>query len=341
MQTTNHPGHSDGSGRWRLHRRRFVAVGVTIVISILLTAVKFYAYTLTGSAAILSDALESIINVVASGFALWSIFLSTKPPDISHPYGHGKAEFFSAGFEGGLITLAAGGIIWEAFPRILDPQPLPNLDWALLLLLGTGTVNLLLGWALVRTGKATRSAAVLADGKHLLTDFFTTGGVVIGLLLVSQTEWLWLDGAIACIVAVNILFIGTKLIREAFSRLMDASDPELLERIAEIISKYRRPRWIEIHDLRALRSGELIHVDFHLVLPRDLSLEDAHQEVSYVEDLLKTHISGMTEPIIHAEPCLGPECPGFERDHCDSCCDEARQRPLWNRAPAGIGGRID
>lgn len=324
--------HENGSGTRQLIRRRFIVLGITVAVSILLTGIKFYAYTLTNSAAILSDAFESIVNIVASCFALWSIFLSAKPPDTSHPYGHGKAEFFSAGFEGGLITLAAGGIIWEAFPRILDPKPLPNLDAALLILLATGLVNLLLGVALIRTGGATRSTAILADGKHILTDFYTTAGVVVGLFLVGQTGWLWLDGAIACVVAVNILFIGTKLVREAFSRLMDASDPELLDEIAAIIAKHRKPLWIDIHDLRAWRSGDRIHVDFHLILPRDLSLEAAHEEVSNIEYLLKANISGMGEALIHAEPCISPECPICGQDPCTARCEPTTQQPIWNRA---------
>lgn len=312
-------------------KQRLTAMVLSVTVSALLMGVKFYGYLLTGSNAILSDALESIINVVASGFALSSVVIASKPPDLSHPYGHGKIEYFSAGFEGALIILAAAGIIWEALPAIRNPKPLPALDYGLLLLLGTCIVNCALGISLIRTGKRTRSAAITADGKHILTDVYTTGGVLAGLVLVRQTGWYWLDGAIACLMAINILFIGVKLIRESTSRLMDASDTSLLDQIAEVITKNRKPEWIDIHRLRAWRSGERIHIDFHLILPRTMSLEDAHKEVMGLERMLKTNLPGMGDALIHAEPCIAPECPICGHDPCDMRKEPPREQPLWYR----------
>lgn len=312
-------------------RQRLTAMVFSVSVGALLMGLKFYTYWLTGSTAILSDALESIINVVASGFALGSILFAAKPPDTSHPYGHGKAEFFSAGFEGALIILAAGGIIWQALPKILRPEALPHLEGGLVLLFGAAVANLALGMALLGTGKRTRSAAIVADGKHILTDVYTSAGVIAGLALVRQTGWYWLDGAIACLVAVNILFIGGKLVRESFSRLMDASDPELLDEITGIIAKHRKPVWIDIHRLRAWRSGERIHVDFHIILPRDMSLEEAHREVSDVQTLLKTHIPGMGDALVHAEPCATPQCPICGLDPCLIRREPAKQQSLWSR----------
>lgn len=305
-------------------------MGLSVSISTLLMALKFYTYWLTGSTAILSDALESIINVVASSFALWSVLLAAKPPDVSHPYGHGKVEFFSAGFEGALIILASGGILWEALPKIWQPLPLPNLNSGLLLLLATCLINFMLGRALVSTGKRTRSPAVSADGRHILTDVFTTAGVLLGLVLVRQTGWYWLDGALACLVAVNILFIGIRLIRESSSRLMDASDPELLDEITAAINKHRKNIWIDIHHLRAWRSGERIHVDFHIILPRDLSLEKAHNEVTLIEHILQENVPGLGDALIHAEPCIAPECPMCGRDPCENRREAATKLSIWN-----------
>lgn len=309
-------------------------MGLSVFISTLLMALKFYTFWLTGSTAILSDALESIINVVASSFALWSIMLAAKPPDLSHPYGHGKVEFFSAGFEGALIILASGGIIWQALPEIWQPKPLPNLGSGLLILLGTGIVNLVLGWALIRTGKRTRSFAITADGRHILTDVYTSAGVLLGLVLVRRTGWFWLDGALACLVAANILFIGIRLIRESSARLMDASDPELLDAITAVINKHRKDSWIDIHHLRAWRSGDLIHVDFHIILPGDLSLEKAHNEVTIIEHILQENVPGLGDALIHAEPCIASECPMCGHDPCESRGEPPTHLSLWNRETA-------
>lgn len=323
------------------NRKRLLAMGLSIVISVILMGLKFFTYWLTGSTAILSDALESIINVVASSFALWSVFLAAIPPDTNHPYGHGKAEFFSAGFEGALIILAAGAIIWEALPGIFNPKPLPNLDYGLLILLATSAANCILGTTLIRIGKRTRSAAINADGRHVLTDVYTSAGVLAGLVLVRQTGWLWLDGAIACLVAVNILVIGVRLVHESFSRLMDESDPELLDEIAKIIAKNRKPEWINIHRLRAWRSGDRIHVDFHLILPRELSLADAHREVSEIQCMLQTSVAGMGDALIHAEPCVGPECPACGHDPCLIREEETNRQPLWSREAVTSPARLD
>ena len=312
-------------------KQRLSMMALSVSVSALLMVLKFYAYWLTGSSAILSDSLESIINVVASGFVLWSVVLASKPPDVRHPYGHGTIEFFSVGFEGALIVLAAGGILWEALPRIIEPRALPELDFGLLILLGTALVNLWLGKALIRTGERTRSIAISADGKHILTDVYTTTGVLIGLFLVRQTGWYFLDGAVACVVAANILFIGARLVFQSSLRLMHAYDPELLDQISAIIAQHRKPEWIDVHRLRAWRSGRQIYIDFHLILPRDLSLEDAHREVMEMEKLLKTQLPGVGEAMIHVEPCIGPECRICLQEHCGIRSQVFSQQPSWCR----------
>jgi cation diffusion facilitator family transporter len=312
-------------------RNRLVAISLSLVVGAALMLLKFYVYWLTQSSAILSDALESIINVVASAFALGSVILSAKPPDSTHPYGHEKIEYFSAGFEGALIVFAALGIAWTAWPQILRPHELPNLGSGLLILLGASVVNLALGLGLIRVGKRTTSLVLVADGKHVLTDVYTSAGVVLGLVLVRQTGWYWLDGGIACLVAINILVIGTKLVIESCAGLMHASDPALLEEISALIAKHRRPNWIEIHRLRAWRAGNRIHADFHLILPRDMTLEAAHNEAKLLEDTLKTHLGGMVEALIHAEPCIEPECPICGYDPCKLRQAPMRHQNLWHR----------
>lgn len=319
-------------------RMRLTAIGLSFFIGALLMAAKFYTYSLTGSSAVLSDTLESIINVVASAFALVSILFSAKPPDESHPFGHGKVEYFSAGFEGALIILAALGIFKTGITHLLDPHPLNRLDLGLLILLGTSIVNCILGIGLIRTGRKTRSLALVADGKHVLTDVMTSAGVLAGLILVHYTGWLWLDGGIACLVGVHILFTGGKLIMEAVSGLMDKSDPEVVDEIAEILAQNRRDTWIDVHQLRVMRAGVHIHVDFHLILPRDLTLEDAHSESKIAEALIRDHYQGEASVLIHMDPCVEEDCPVCAHDPCHLRNGEKSKETPWTGKSLTLSG---
>jgi cation diffusion facilitator family transporter len=310
---------------------RLLAISASLVVGAGLMAVKFTAYYLTNSAAILSDALESIINVAAAGFALWSIIYAARSPDPAHPYGHGKMEYFSAGFEGALIILAALGIFYEAWPRLFHPQPIPRLESGLLLILGAALINLVLGLALIMVGRRTKSIVLVADGKHVLTDVYTTGGVVLGLLGVLLTGWNWLDGAVACVVALNILFTGARLVHQSSAALLDKSDPRLLQEICEVIAQHRRDLWIDVHQLRARRSGHRVFMDFHLILPRDLSLEASHDEVKKLEKILLDHFAGEADILIHADPCASPECPICGHEPCDDRQHVQRLQRLWIR----------
>jgi cation diffusion facilitator family transporter len=310
-------------------RNRLVAISASLAIGLGLMAMKFIAYFLTDSAAILSDALESIINVVAAGFALFSILIAAKSPDPSHPYGHGKIEYFSAGFEGALIVLAALGIFYAAWPRLLHPQAIPKLERGMLLIIGAALVNLILGMVLVIVGRRTKSIVLVADGRHVLTDVYTTGGVVLGLVGVYFTGWNWLDGAVAFLVALNILVTGARLVHQAGSALMDTSDPKLLEEICRVIAENRRPKWIDIHQLRARRAGAHVFIDFHIILPRDLSLEASHAEVKILEKVLIDYFEGQAEILIHADPCMEPECPICGHEPCEHRLHDLRMQPLW------------
>jgi cation diffusion facilitator family transporter len=292
-----------------IHKKRLVAIGASFGIGLLLMGVKFYAYGLTHSSAILSDALESIINVVAGAFAMGSVILAAKPPDETHPYGHGKIEFFSAGFEGALIIIAAVGIFKSGMAHLLHPQTLPNLGAGLVLLVGAGVVNGVLGVVLVRVGRGTDSLTLVADGKHVLTDVVTTGGVLAGLLLVQFTGWYRLDGIIACMVGIQILVTGSALVRQSFHGLMDAANPDVLDELSRLLVDNRRACWVDIHQLRAWKAGEHTHIDLHLVLPRDLSLEEAHQEAKDLESLIVRHFRAKASALIHMDPCLDVDCP--------------------------------
>jgi cation diffusion facilitator family transporter len=310
-------------------RTRLFAIGASFIVGFTLMAAKFYVYWLTGSAAILSDALESIINVVASAFALVSIILAAKSPDVCHPYGHGKIEYFSAGFEGALIILAALGIFYQAWSRLFFPRELLNLNLGLLLLLAISLVNLILGLGLVQVGRRTRSLALIADGKHILTDVYTSVGVLLGLSLALWTGWYWLDGVVALLVGLNILYIGAQLMQESSAGLMDASDPELLEEIAGLLRDHRKDIWIDVHRLRARRAGSRVFIDFHLILPRDLPLEAGHREVKELERIFNAHYQGMSDTLIHLDPCERPECPICGFDPCTHRQAETKELKLW------------
>ncbi len=311
-------------------RQRLVAIAISLVVGAVLMGAKFYAWRLTRSSAILSDALESIINVAASAFALVSILIAARPPDEGHPYGHGKIEFFSAGFEGALIVLAALGIFKTGLERLLHPQALARLDTGLLMLAGAGIVNLILGTGLIRVGRRTSSLVLEADGRHVLTDVFTTAGVLLGLILVRFTGWTWLDGATACAVGLQILWTGGSLVRTSFSGLMDERDPALLEKVSRLLVAHRQPSWIDIHQLRALRAGSLTHIDFHLILPRNLSLEAAHREGKVLEQAIITAFDAQASVLIHLDPCQDSDCPVCRQHACQMRTGEPRELPAWD-----------
>ncbi len=314
-----------------LQRIRMRAIAISFMVSLILLAVKFTAYRLTHSSAVLSDALESIINVAASAFAGLSIWISAKPPDPDHPYGHGKIEYFSAGFEGALIMGAAGGIFYSGVRHLIDPHPLPNLETGLLLLFGATGINLLLGLYLVRTGRRTESLALEADGKHVLTDVYSSAAALIALGLVYLTGWLRFDGLIACLIGINILITGGQLVWQSYRRLMDASDPALLDRIATLLINNRRPEWVDIHQLRAWRAGAFVHIDLHLVLPVDLSLAKAHHEAKILESLLVDAYRGNADVLVHTDPCAPDECPVCRQASCDLRSLDHDNTKVWHR----------
>lgn len=327
MQNEKRPAFTGGTD----FKTRMRAIGTSLVVSVVLMAAKFYTFHLTGSSAVLSDALESIINVVAAAFAVVSIWMAAQPPDSEHPYGHGKIEYFSAGFEGALIIFAAIGIFKTGISHLLMPKPLANLQAGLVILVAASVVNLLLGMGLVRIGKKVQSLTLIADGRHVLTDVYTSAGVVAGLILVQFTGWLWLDGAIACLVGVHILLTGTRLVRLSFSALMHASDPELLDSISRLLETHRKPLWIDVHQLRAWRSGSFVHIDLHLVLPRQYLLDEAHAEARALEQLLIRHFEGNAGVLVHMDPCEDSECPACRQYRCSLRARASVESPAWNR----------
>lgn len=273
------------------------SVGVALAV----LGLKALAWWLTGSVALFADALESIVNVAAAVAALLAIRLSATPPDANHPYGHAKAEYFSAVLEGVLIVVAALLILNEAWGAWQAPQPpaVPAMGLAISTL--ATAVNGGWSWLLFRNGRRLRSPALLADARHLLSDVITSAGVVVGVGAVALTGILWLDPLLAALTAVNILFSGWQLMRESVGGLMDeAVEPGLLARIRHLVSTEAAGA-IEAHDLRTRHSGSTTFVEFHLVVPGDMRVAEAHEICDRVEGALKAEL-GSAVITIHVEP---------------------------------------
>ena len=306
------------------------AARLAFITSLILLVAKFCAYFLTDSKAVLSDAIESTINVVTAGFLMLSIAVSSKPVDENHPYGHGKIESFSAGLEGGLIILAAIIILVEAIPAFFVSQPPQNLGAGIYILGAAGVINLIVGSHLLRAGKKYKSDALSADGRHLLTDFYTSAGVIIGLLLYRLTGQAWLDPFVACLVALNILLPGLKLLSKSFKNLMDEADPELLERIVQGLNTIKKPGWLYPHKLRALRSGRYHHVDLHISLPHYWTLTQIHEAEQEITEALLKAIGEEGDIMIHVDPCEPPYCPVCEVGDCTERTSGFDSAPHWS-----------
>ncbi|OYU95102.1 MAG: cation diffusion facilitator family transporter [Bacteroidetes bacterium B1(2017)] len=302
---------------------------IVLILGVVLMAAKFLAYLLTNSNAILSDALESIINVAAGTLALYSLYLSKKPKDSNHPYGHGKIQFISAGFEGGMIVVAAFYILFEAIISLVTPPVVKQLDLGIYLVAGSGAVNFLMGTYLVRIGKQTRTEAMVADGKHLLTDTYTSLGLVAGLALVQLTQYVWLDAVIALLMGCMILYTGYTLIRKSLAGLMDETDLEIIEELMPILNENRNPNWIDIHNLRVVKYGSDFHIDAHVTLPWYWTLEQAHDEVTALDYLATEKFYKHVELFIHADPCLPKSCPICEVANCPERKAQFVQKLPW------------
>jgi len=268
---------------------------------------KIGAYLITGSAAIFSDAAESVVHVLATSIALFSIILSSKPPDETHFYGHGNVEYFSAGIEGLLIVLAAIVIIYSGVADLIKGPELQQLGIGAVVITIASIVNLLLGNYLIRIGKRTNSLTLVADGKHVLTDSITSFGVIIAVVLVIITDIQILDPIIAIIVALNILFTGGKLVRESIGGLMHETNPDILKKLVEKLVSIKKEFWIDIHELRFWQSGDKVFIDFHLILPYYFNIQQTHEEENLIEAELQNNFP-LTDLKIHLDYCIPELC---------------------------------
>jgi cation diffusion facilitator family transporter len=282
-------------------RQKF-AISLSLIIGFLMLAGKSYAYAITNSAAIFSDAAESVIHVLAVAFAAFSLWLSLKPADSSHPYGHEKISYFSAGMEGMMIVIAAFYIIYEATMKWLGGLQIQNLSTGTLYTAAATTINAFLGGYLVWQGKKTKSLILVANGKHVLTDSWTSFGVIVGLLLTIWTGWLPFDPILAILVAINILWSGGKLIRQSVGGLMDEGDPEVERQLRRSLDEETQKRGLWYHELRHRQSGSSLWVEVHLLFPKGSSIEDAHWKATEIEVAVRNAFSLPVNITTHLEP---------------------------------------
>lgn len=269
----------------------------SVVVALLTIALKTGAWWLTGSVGLLADALESVVNLASALFGLWMVTIAQRPADENHPYGHHKAEYFSSGFEGALIVLAAAAILWTAWPRLWAPQPLERIDWGLGLSVVSSALNGLLAWVMLRSARVHRSIALEADGKHLLTDVWTSAGVVVGLVAVSLTGWLWLDAVLAMLVALNIVREGFELLWRSSQGLMDeAVEPEVMADVRRTLAGFEHPA-IRFDHVSSRRSGQRRFVHLHMHMPPDWSLGRAAAMRAQVEQALMDAVPGLCATI--------------------------------------------
>lgn len=289
---------------------------IITIVGILLFIVKIYAWYVTNSVAILTDALESTINVLAGFIGLYSLYLSALPKDHNHPYGHGKVEFISAAIEGSLISIAGVVIIYEAIGELQNPKVIEKLDVGLILVAITAVINYILGFYAIQKGKKNNSLALIASGKHLQTDTYSTIGIVIGLVVLYFTKIAWIDSVTALIFAAFIIFTGYKILRESISGIMDETDKLLLKEVVAFLNEKRRKNWIDLHNLRIIKYGSTLHFDCHMTVPWYFNIEEGHKEVDALEDTVINHFGDRIELFVHLDACKEYSCNICSKTDC-------------------------
>ena len=279
---------------------------LSIAAAVVTILLKFTAYRVTGSIGFFSDALESIVNLLAAVFGLIMLHVSEKPADEGHEFGHSKAEYFSSAIEGSLILLAAFSIIWSAVPRLIHPIALENINIGLLFSVGASLVNLAVGQMLIRNGKKSKSLLVEADGKHLMTDVWTSAGVIAGILLVKFTGILILDPIIAILVALNIVYTGYRLISRSTNGLMDASISETeIDQVKKYLDSLKE-KDITYHSLMTRQAGQRKFISFHLLVPGAWTVQQGHENADIIEETIEDMFDEPVTVTSHIEPLEDP-----------------------------------
>ena len=285
-------------------------------ISLLVLIVKFVAYYSTHSISILTDALESIVNVSAGFIGLYSLYVASKPRDTDHPYGHGKAEFISASVEGTMIVIAGVIILYKAIQNLIHPGEIHKLDYGIILVAASAVVNFIVGYYCLQIGKKNNSEALTASGKHLQTDTFSTIGIIAGLILIYFTGYKWMDSAVAILFGLLIMYTGYNILRRSIGGIMDEADVKVLNRMVQVLNSNRRENWVDLHNLRVIRYGSVLHVDCHLTVPWYFNVNEAHKEIDKLGSLIEAEFDSF-EMFVHSDGCLPFQCRICDKANCN------------------------
>ncbi len=281
---------------------------ILVAVSVVLFVLKMIAWYLTGSVAILTDALESTVNVVAGFIGLYSIILSAKPRDREHPYGHGKIEFLSSAIEGLLILIAGCIIVYKAIDNLMGPHELKQLDEGLVLIAITAVVNYIVGYVCVRKGKKEHSPILVASGSHLKSDTWSTLGIIAGIILIMLTDLQWIDSVAAMVFAFLIIYTGYKIMRKSVSGIMDESDSGIMTEIVSVLNTHRMDNWIDVHNMRVINYAGFYHIDCHLTVPHYINVNDAHKILDTLTKVFRGHFKDRVEFFVHVDGCIFQQC---------------------------------
>lgn len=310
------------------------------VITALLFIVKVAAYLFTHSIAILTDTLEYTINVIAGIISLYSLYLSAQPKDHNHPYGHGKAEFVSAAVEGILMIMSCVIIVYEAINSyFFQPHILHKLDYGIFLVAFTAIVNFVSGYYAVRKGKKNNTLTLIATGKHMQSDSYGTLGIAAGLALLYFTGMWWLDSAISILFAVLIFVTGYTVLRSSIAGIMDEADEVLLADVVQYLDEHRRENWMDIHNLRIIKYGSILHLDCHATIPWYFNINQGHEEVKALEDMIRENFGEHVEMFVHTDGCLPLSCSICIKQDCTVRQHELVKRIKWDVANVSFNGK--
>lgn len=316
----------------KVEKRNIAYQQFALGLGILLFAVKFSAFYLTKSNSILTDAIEGLANVLGAAFGLFAMYYANQPRDLNHPYGHGKIEFLSSGFEGALVLVAGVSMIIKSTYALFIPHDVTMNLTGLLLVLVAGLLNFVLGKFMISQGEKTDSLQLQAGGFHLVSDGYTTAGLLVGMSIVWLTDYEWLDNAIAIALGAMISVSALKIIKKATDGILDKSDVNLIEKIAKKMQANRAMEWVDLHHVRIVKYGAFYHMDAHLTLPWYFTLEQAHAQVDAFEDGLKNVGDKKIEPAIHFEPCNPNSCAICKLSSCTERTSEFVKEVVWDKS---------
>jgi cation diffusion facilitator family transporter len=300
------------------------------IVAVILFVIKIIAWYITGSVAVLTDALESTVNIVSALVGFYSLYISAQPKDVNHPYGHGKAEFVSAAFEGIMIIVAGLLIIYKAILDLRFPHELQALDYGILLVAFSAVVNYATGWWAIKTGTKNNTMALIASGRHLQTDTWSTIAVVAGLILIIASGLTWIDSIVALIMSLIIIYTGAKILRSSLSGIMDEADNSLLDEIVSHLEKNKRDNWVDLHNMRIIKYGSVLHLDCHLTVPWFLNVNEAHKEVEALSSMIREKFGDSVELFVHTDGCMEFSCRICTKQDCNVRQHAFVKRVKWD-----------